>query len=897
MPSPAPLPKHYEPAQFEDDCYRRWEEAGAFRPDPDPSREPYSIVMPPPNITGQLHMGHALNNGLQDIFIRWRRMQGRSVLWQPGTDHASIATEARIVESLSEEGTSKDALGREAFLERAWEWKRNYGDRIVEQLRRLGCSCDWSRLRFTMDEGLSAAVQRFFIELYERGLIYRGLRMVNWCPHCLTTISDIEVVHVEQDTKLWHIRYPIVGAKPDSADRYLILATTRPETLLGDTAVAVNPEDERYRELIGAVVKLPLTGRRIPIVADEYVDPAFGTGVVKITPAHDPNDYAVAQRHELPSVVMMTPEAHVAEGFGRYSGMDLATARRSIVADLEAAGLLAEVEPYRHAVGTCQRCSHIVEPRPMEQWFVRMAPLAEQALEVVRDGRIRLVPERFNKIYFDWLENIQDWCISRQLWWGHRIPVWHCEACGTYTVIVEAPAHCEHCEAGELVQDPDTLDTWFSSALWPFSTLGWPEETPELARYYPTDILVTGYDIIFFWVARMIFSALDLTGEPPFHTVVFNGIVRDAEGRKMSKSLNNGIDPLEVIDEFGADALRYALVNGTAPGGDQRFQRQLTEAGRAFGTKLWNATRFVLMQLPEGIELLETPTITRMEDRWILAALDDVTRELTQNLERFETGLAIAKIYGFIWDKLCDWYIEMVKPRLAEGHDSADAYAAYWVLVTVLDRALRLLHPFMPFITEVLHGQLPATSAAPASELIMLADWPEARDDWRNPAAERQMEQLMEAVRGLRNLRAEYRVPPRRQLHVYLVAEEETLATLLLERAGLLGHLAGVSALEPLEGAAGLPGDTMAVALPGAALHIRLGELVDLDEERRRLEGQLAEAQKQVASLERKLANEQFVSRAPEAVIQKERDKLQRQRELEHSVAEQLERIRAAAGA
>ncbi|MDI9468694.1 MAG: valine--tRNA ligase [Bacillota bacterium] len=886
------IPRHYEPATREAETYSIWEKSGAFRADPDPSKKPYTVVMPPPNITGQLHMGHALNNSLQDIFIRWRRMQGYAVLWQPGTDHASIATEARIVDELAGEGISKYDLGREGFLERAWEWKERYGGRITEQLRRLGCSCDWERMRFTMDDGLSEAVRLVFVRLYEKGLIYRGLRMINWCPTCATTISDIEVVHEERDTWIWTIRYPLcpesdTATATDSSDPdapncpCLLVATTRPETLLGDTAVAVNPDDERYRALVGRYVELPLCNRRIPIVADNYVEPEFGTGVVKITPAHDPNDYEVALRHDLPSVNMLTPDAHVEAGFGRYSGMPSMEARAAVLEDLEQAGLLAKREPYRHAVGTCQRCGTTVEPRPMEQWFVHMKPLAAPAIDAVRDGRIRFVPDRFERVYEEWMKNIQDWCISRQLWWGHRIPAWYCGDCGRITVSMETPGACAHCGSAQLEQDPDTLDTWFSSALWPFSTLGWPHDTPELKRHYPTDDLITGYDIIFFWVARMIFSGLEQMGEIPFHTVLMNGIVRDAQGRKMSKSLDNGIDPLDIIDRFGTDALRYALITGTAPGGDQRFSEALADAGRNFVNKLWNASRFVLMQLPENVDLSHVePTLTNLEDRWILSELDHLTREVTGNLERYESGLALAKVYSFIWESYCDWYIEIAKLRLASAQTAAESLATCWVLVTVLERALRLLHPFMPFVTEALHELLPPVAGTEHSELLITARWPEAQDAWCDEQATREMEQFMEAVRRLRNLRAEYQVKSNRLITLHIQTADAAYERLFRENESLLVSLVRLAELVYLEPGAGFAADTVQIALPGATLAVPLGELVDREAERERIARELAGSRERVLQLEAKLRNEAFTSRAPAPVVEREREKLARELDL-----------------
>ncbi|NLK88909.1 MAG: valine--tRNA ligase, partial [Clostridiaceae bacterium] len=723
------IAKAFEPAKAESEIYTCWLEKGYFTPAVRSDREAYTIVMPPPNITGQLHMGHALDNTLQDILIRFKRMQGYNALWLPGTDHASIATEARIVAAMNEEGLSKEDVGREAFLERAWEWKKQYGSRITEQLKRLGSSCDWSRERFTMDDHLSAAVREVFVRLYEKGLIYRGERMINWCPHCLTSISDAEVEYEEASGTFYHLRY---GLSDGSGE--LALATTRPETMLGDTAVAVHPDDERYSHLIGRSVILPLVGRRLPIVADDYVDPAFGTGVVKITPAHDPNDFEVGLRHNLDVINIFTDDAHINENGGAYAGLDRLEARRRIVEDLEAGGHLLRTEPHQHNVGACYRCQTTVEPRISLQWFVRMQPLAGPAIEVVRNGQTRFVPERFEKIYFNWMENIRDWCISRQLWWGHRIPAWYCRSCGMTIVDRQDPAICPQCQSSELVQDEDTLDTWFSSALWPFSTLGWPSDSEDMRTFYPTSVLVTGYDIIFFWVARMIFSGLEHTGKTPFHTVFIHGIIRDAEGRKMSKSLGNGVDPLEVIDEFGADALRYTLITGNSPGSDQRFQRDKLEAGRNFINKIWNATRFVLMNFDDemdwnGIE----STDMALEDKWILSRLQRLKQEVPANLDKYETGVALHKIYSFLWEEFCDWYIEISKSRLTEGTNASRRVAQY-VLNTVLRESLQLLHPFMPFVTESLYGHL-----VHEDESIMISSWPMPQDALIFPQEEQAM--------------------------------------------------------------------------------------------------------------------------------------------------------------
>ncbi len=744
---PKQLDKVYDPKQVEDKTYRFWQDGGYFHAEPNPDKKPYTIVIPPPNITGRLHMGHALDETLQDILIRWRRMQGYEALWLPGTDHASIATEAKIVEAMRQEGVTKEQLGREGFLERAWAWKREYGGHILDQLKKLGSSCDWQRERFTLDEGCSRAVREVFVRFFEQGLIYRGERIVNWCPHCLSTISDIEVEYEEKDGFFWHINYPIVGT-----DDVLEIATTRPETLLGDTAVAVHPDDERYKHLIGKMVLLPIVNKQIPIVADEYVEMDFGTGVVKITPAHDPNDFEVGLRHGLPIVNVMNDDATINENGGKYKGLTREECRRQIVKDLEDGGFLKAVEPYKHNVGSCYRCGSVIEPRVSKQWFVKMEPLAKPAVEAVRSGRTRFIPERFDKIYFNWMENIKDWCISRQLWWGHRIPAWYCTGCGEMIVSRETPQTCPKCGSHRLEQDPDTLDTWFSSALWPFSTLGWPDNTPELRYFYPTDTLVTGYDIIFFWVARMIFSGLAHMDEVPFKTVLIHGLVRDAQGRKMSKSLGNGIDPLEIIDRYGADALRFTLATGNSPGNDMRFSDEKVNASRNFANKIWNASRFILMNLSDDVEP-GLPETLNIEDKWVLSKYRTLVREVTDNLEKFELGLAVQKLYDFIWDILCDWYIELCKSRLQAGGETSEA--AQRVLVYVMTGTLKLLHPFMPFITEEIWQALPHDG-----ESIMVAPWPQADAALDFSADESDFEMIMQVIRAIRARRGEMNVPP-----------------------------------------------------------------------------------------------------------------------------------------
>lgn len=876
--------KAFEPAEAEARMYADWQEKGYFHAVPDPEKEPFCIVMPPPNITGQLHMGHALDNTLQDILTRYKRMQGFSALWLPGTDHAAIATEAKIVESMKKDGITKDDIGRDKFLERAWEWRELYGSRIVEQLKRLGSSCDWERERFTMDEGLSDAVTEVFIRYYNQGLIYRGERIINWCPHCLTSISDAEVEFEEQDGFFWHLKYLLSDGSGE-----LILATTRPETLLGDTAVAVHPEDERYSHLIGKTVILPLVGKEIPIIADTYVEKEFGTGVVKITPAHDPNDFEVGLRHNLPVVTILTEDAHMNENAGVYAGLDRYEARKRIVADLDGRGLLLKTEPHKHNVGTCYRCKTTVEPRVSFQWFVRMKPLAEPAIAAVRKKETKFVPERFEKTYFNWMENIRDWCISRQLWWGHRIPAYYCQDCGEITVAVPAPEKCSKCQSTRIRQDPDTLDTWFSSALWPFSTLGWPEKTEELAYWYPTSVLVTGYDIIFFWVARMIFSGLACMDKVPFEHVFIHGIIRDPQGRKMSKSLGNGIDPLVLVDKYGADALRFALVNGNAPGNDQRFQEEKIEAGRNFTNKIWNAMRFVLMNCEDELSFEKVDRARfAIEDKWILSRLNAVVTEVTANLDRFEFGVAVSKIYSFLWEEYCDWYIEIAKARLYDK-DSETRLEAQFVLNDVLARSMQLLHPFMPFLTEEVYSCLVIDHRA---DSIMISDWPKAvaADDF--PAQEQQMELLMDAIRAIRNVRVNMGVAPSRKANIILVTADAAVADMFVSGKGFLERLASVSGLEVRDTNVNIPSTAVAAVFGGGEIYIPLEDLIDIEKELDRLDKEMVNLKRELDRVEGKLSNEEFVGKAPAKVIIAEREKQVKYQEMYKNILERIELLK-----
>ena len=867
------LPKVYEPREVEGRVYEMWEKNGCFEGHRDPDKRPFTIVMPPPNVTGQLHMGHAMDCTLQDILIRFKRMQGYAALWVPGTDHAGIATQIKVEEELRvKEGLTRYDLGREKFLERVWDWKHKFGNRIVEQQKKLGASCDWSRARFTMDEGLSNAVRHVFVSLYNKGLIYKGSRIINWCPHCVTALSDAEVEYKEKPGHLWHIRYPIAGEE----GRYVTVATTRPETMLGDTGVAVNPEDGRYRDIVGKKCILPLVNKEIPIVADAYVDMEFGTGCVKMTPAHDPNDFEVGLRHNLESIRVLDDNGKVVEGYGRYSGMDRYEARKAIVADLEEQGYLVKVEEHTHNVGTCYRCGTDVEPIISAQWFVKMEPLAREALRVVNDGEVKFVPDRFSKIYTNWMENVHDWCISRQLWWGHRIPAWTCEDCGGMTVSETDPTECQHCHSTHIRQEEDVLDTWFSSALWPFSTLGWPDESSEDFKYfYPTDVLVTGYDIIFFWVARMIFSACEHTGKPPFHTVFIHGLVRDDKGRKMSKSLGNGIDPLEMADQYGADALRFNLITGNSPGNDMRFYTERCEAMRNFANKIWNASRFLMMNLT--IDRCELPDRLELEDKWILSKLNSVIPEVTENMERYELGVAAQKVYDFIWDSYCDWYIELTKTRL-QGEDEDSKLRAQQVLCYVLTETLKLLHPFMPFITEEIWQALPHSG-----DYLMLQQWPQHRAELDFPEEEKAMELIMDAIRGVRARRAEMNVPPSKKAQLTV----STLERAVFEQGiPFLKRLAYASDVT-VEGVTDAGSDDamtaqgmVTVTTHAARLFMPLAELVDLEKEKARIEKELKKNRAELDKLEAKLGNPGFVNKAPAHVVEAEQDRAEKLRAL-----------------
>ena len=867
------LPKVYEPREVEGRVYEMWEKNGCFEGHRDPDKRPFTIVMPPPNVTGQLHMGHAMDCTLQDILIRFKRMQGYAALWVPGTDHAGIATQIKVEEELRKsEGLTRYDLGREKFLERVWDWKHKFGNRIVEQQKKLGASCDWSRARFTMDEGLSNAVRHVFVSLYNKGLIYKGSRIINWCPHCVTALSDAEVEYKEKPGHLWHIRYPIAGEE----GRYVTVATTRPETMLGDTGVAVNPEDGRYRDIVGKKCILPLVNKEIPIVADAYVDMEFGTGCVKMTPAHDPNDFEVGLRHNLESIRVLDDNGKVVEGYGRYSGMDRYEARKAIVADLEEQGYLVKVEEHTHNVGTCYRCGTDVEPIISAQWFVKMEPLAREALRVVNDGEVKFVPDRFSKIYTNWMENVHDWCISRQLWWGHRIPAWTCEDCGGMTVSETDPTECQHCHSTHIRQEEDVLDTWFSSALWPFSTLGWPDEGSEDFKYfYPTDVLVTGYDIIFFWVARMIFSACEHTGKPPFHTVFIHGLVRDDKGRKMSKSLGNGIDPLEMADQYGADALRFNLITGNSPGNDMRFYTERCEAMRNFANKIWNASRFLMMNLT--IDRCELPDRLELEDKWILSKLNSVIPEVTENMERYELGVAAQKVYDFIWDSYCDWYIELTKTRL-QGEDEDSKLRAQQVLCYVLTETLKLLHPFMPFITEEIWQALPHSG-----DYLMLQQWPQHRAELDFPEEEKAMELIMDAIRGVRARRAEMNVPPSKKAQLTV----STLERAVFEQGiPFLKRLAYASDVT-VEGVTDAGSDDamtaqgmVTVTTHAARLFMPLAELVDLEKEKARIEKELKKNRAELDKLEAKLGNPGFVNKAPAHVVEAEQDRAEKLRAL-----------------
>lgn len=875
------LEKVYNPQNVESRLYKEWQEKGYFNAEVDGKKEPFCIVMPPPNVTGQLHLGHALDSTLQDILIRAKRMQGYSSLYLPGTDHAGIATQIKVEEMLRvEEGKTKYDLGREAFLERVWAWKNEYGDRIVEQQKKLGASCDWRRARFTMDDICARAVREVFVRLYEKGLIYKGSRIINWCPDCTTALSDAEVEYNEKDGKFWHIKYPI----KDSGE-FLVIATTRPETMLGDTAVAVNPKDKRYKHLVGKTVILPLLNREIPVIEDDYVEMDFGTGCVKITPSHDPNDFEVGKRHSLPEILVMDKNARINENGGQYQGLDRYEARKKIIEDLKELGLLLEIRDHKHNVGSCYRCNTVVEPIISAQWFVKMKPLAEEAIRVVRDSTIKFVPDRFSKIYMNWMENVHDWCISRQLWWGHRIPAFYCEDCGHINVTREDPEKCEKCGSTRLKQDDDVLDTWFSSALWPFSTLGWPEKTPALDYFYPTSVMVTGYDIIFFWVARMIFSGMEHMGREPFKHVFIHGIVRDAQGRKMSKSLGNGIDPLEVVREYGADALRFTLVTGISPGNDTRFQLERVEASRNFANKIWNASRFVLMNLT--IDKYGLPELDKLElpDKWILSKYNKLISEVSDNIDRFELGIAAAKLYDFIWSDFCDWYIELVKPRLSEDADNESRNTAERVLVYVLSDTLKLLHPFMPFITEEIWRTLPHIG-----ESIMISDWPEYSEKLNFESFEREMETLMNAIRGIRNIRAEMNVPASKKAQLIIVSENPVLAIYKSGEAYLkkLAYVTDAVYLNELPDAEGM----VSVNTENAKLFMPFKELVDIEKELSRLNRELEKAHKELDLINGKLSNPGFVSKAPKQLVDSEREKLEKIKALITNINESIEKIK-----
>ena len=874
------LEKNYNPSEIEDRLYHKWLEKKYFHAEVNRDKKPFTIVMPPPNITGKLHMGHALDNTMQDIIIRFKRMQGYEALWIPGTDHASISTEVKVTNALKEEGIDKHELGREGFLKRTWEWKKEYGGTITSQLKKIGSSCDWDRERFTMDEGCSKAVQEVFIKLYEKGLIYKGSRIVNWCPVCNTSISDAEVEHEEQAGHFWHINYPVAG----EPGRYVEIATTRPETLLGDSALAVNPDDERYTDLVGKEVELPLTDRTIPIIADPYVDKEFGTGVVKITPAHDPNDFEVGKRHNLPEINILNDDATINNLGGKYAGMDRYEARKAMVADLDALGLLVRVEDHTHNVGTHDRCKTTVEPMVKQQWFVKMDELIKPAVEGVKNGDIELIPASMDKTYYNWTDNIRDWCISRQLWWGHRIPAYYCKDCGEMTVSRETVCTCPKCGSNNVEQDPDTLDTWFSSALWPFSTLGWPDKTPELDYFYPTDVLVTGYDIIFFWVIRMIFSGYEHMGKKPFGKVLFHGLVRDDQGRKMSKSLGNGIDPLEVIDKYGADALRYTLITGNAPGNDMRFYWSRVEASRNFANKVWNASRFIMMNDPDNkIKATDArPANLTDADKWILSKMNGLIKEVTENMEKYELGIAVAKLNDFIWEEFCDWYIEMVKPRLYNDADETKT-AAIWTLKTVLIDALKLLHPYMPFITEEIFCNI-----QDEEESIMISSWP-VYDEANNFAAEEKaIETIKEAVRNIRNLRADMNVAPSRKALVYVVSASEDVKNIFNNSLGFFGTLAYASEVKVQSDKAGIPDDAVSTVIPDAVIYIPFAELVDIDKEIERLKKEEGRLQGEIKRCNGMLNNERFTSKAPQAKIDEEKAKLVKYTQMLEQVTERL---------
>lgn len=874
------MEKVYDPSKVEDRLYQKWLEKKYFHAEVDRSRKSFTIVIPPPNITGQLHMGHALDNTLQDILIRWKRMQGYNTLWMPGTDHASIATEVKIVQKMAEEGLTKQDLGRQGFLKRAWAWKEQYGGTIIKQLQKLGSSCDWDRERFTMDEGLSKAVLEVFVRLYEKGWIYRGVKIINWCPVCQTTISDAEVEHVEKGGHFWHIRYPM-----KDGSGYIQIATTRPETMLGDTAVAVHPEDERYKDFIGKTVILPLVNREIPVVADEYVDREFGTGVVKITPAHDPNDFEVGLRHNLPQINIMNDDGTLNEAAGKYAGLDRYEARKLIVKDLEEQGYLVKIEDHVHNVGLHDRCDTVIEPMIKMQWFVKMEELAKPAIEVLKNGKLRFVPERFGKVYLHWLENIRDWCISRQLWWGHRIPAYYCDQCGHIEVAKETPKACSKCGCTSFKQDEDTLDTWFSSALWPFSTLGWPDKTEELDYFYPTDVLVTGYDIIFFWVVRMVFSGLEQMGDVPFKDVLIHGLVRDSQGRKMSKSLGNGVDPLEIIEKYGADALRLTLVTGNAPGNDMRFYYERVEASRNFGNKIWNATRFILMNLEGEDEVQVKLEDLTAADKWILSKVNTLAKEVTENMDKYELGIAVSKLYDFFWEEFCDWYIEMVKPRLYNKEDNTRK-AALWTLKTVLINALKLLHPYMPFITEEIF-----TNIQNEEETIMLSAWPEFKEEWKFSVEEDEIELMKQAIRNIRNLRAEMNVPPSKKAKLIVVSEDDKVLDIFERGKVFFASLAYGNEVLVQKDKTGVDEDAVSTIIPGATIYIPFAELVDISKEIERLQKEKEKLIKEVERVEKKLSNKGFVEKAPQNVIEEEKEKQVKYKTMLEQVEERLKAL------
>ena len=878
------LAKTYDPKGLEDRLYQKWLDSGYFHAKVNKAKKPFTIVMPPPNVTGQLHMGHALDETMQDILIRFKRMQGYEALWQPGTDHAAIATEVKVINKLKEQGIDKNEIGREEFLKHAWAWKEEYGGKIINQLKKLGASADWERERFTMDEGCSKAVQEVFIRLYNKGYIYKGSRIINWCPVCQTSISDAEVEHEDQDGFFWHINYPVVGEE----GKFVEIATTRPETLLGDTAVAVNPEDDRYKDLVGKMLKLPLTDREIPVIADAYVDKEFGTGCVKITPAHDPNDFEVGKRHNLEEINILNDDATINDLGGKYAGMDRYEARKAMVKDLEDLGLLVKVVPHSHSVGTHDRCGTTVEPMIKPQWFVKMDEMAKAAIDTLKDGDLQFVPERFDKTYLHWLENIRDWCISRQLWWGHRIPAYYCDDCGETVVAKEMPKICPKCGKNHFHQDEDTLDTWFSSALWPFSTLGWPDNTEEMEYFYPTDVLVTGYDIIFFWVIRMVFSALEQTGKAPFHHVLIHGLVRDSQGRKMSKSLGNGIDPLEVIDKYGADALRLTLMTGNAPGNDMRFYNERVEASRNFANKVWNASRFIMMNMEKNVVEEPEDFMLKPADRWILSKVNSLTKEMTENMDKFELGIAVQKVHDFIWDEFCDWYVEIAKYRIYHAEeDSQSANCALWVLKTVLGQALKLLHPFMPFITEEIYGAL-----VPEEESLMMSSWPVYREDWEFPYATEVIEHVKAITRGIRNMRAEMNVPNNKRTKVYIISSDSKLLTALEVLKESVKPLMLANDIILHYEKKDVADDAVSIVVPGATVYLPLEDLVDFEQERERLKKEEERLNSEIKRAQGMLANERFTSKAPADKVQAERDKLEKYTKMLEQVKERIDSLR-----